>query len=295
MNIQQYPHRYLQRVRTPFCGQRPGDSGMKSIKYVIIAGCIAGIALIPAAVTQAAPEFNKVRQPTREQIQTMLLLNRQIAEVQRDIGRFFEDLRDHSCEDDAGGEKIFCEYYKIDENGVSLVPLTATKETFYGVRQRYILNESAAIYWKSEKPDFFRFDTRRGSIGKGAVLIKRLSGNSIGLPAAGDEGQPAAEAPADAAAAPLNLVVNELLSSGKGQFVNFRFPDGEEARDFVEKTDVDGTTKEINVVFVRDPNQQIRIMRDYFKKLKLLDHRLDWMARAKDARKAAEIERLLRQ
>lgn len=300
MNIQQCPHRYFDWVRPPVCGTGTSGFGMKSIKYLIITSCVAGIALIPLAVPQAAPEFNKVRQPTREQIQTMLLLNRQISDVQRDIGRFFEDLRDHTCEDDAGGEKIFCEYYKIDENGISLIPLMATKETFYGVRQRYILNESAAIYWKDEKPDFFRFDTRRGALGKGAVLIKRLSGNSIAPPPAteGQAEQPAPETQgqdAQNAATPLNLIVNELLSSGKGQFVNFRFPDGAEARDFVEKSDVDGTEKQINVVFVRDANQQIRIMRDYFKKLRLLDHRLDWMARAKDARKAAEIERLLRQ
>ena len=53
--------------------------------------------------------------------------------------------------------------------------------------------------------------------------------------------------------------------------------------------------QEIDVVFVRDPNQQIRIMREYLAKLKLLNRRLDWMARSKEARKAAEIERLLRQ
>ncbi|MCR9142674.1 MAG: hypothetical protein NXI24_10520 [bacterium] len=255
---------------------------MKLTKYIsctLVAGSLLAI-----SASEAAPEFNKVKEPTREQIATMELLNTQIATVQTDLGRFFEDLRDHSCEDDAGGEKIFCEFYKIQDNGVSLIPLTATVETFYGQRQRYILNEAATVSWQEGKPVSFRFDIRRGAIGKGAVLMKRLSGNTI-----------AGTATADSAKAPLNLVVNELLSSGKGQFVNFRFPTEEAERDRKEEIDIDGRKKEIDVVFVRDPNQKIRIMRTYLKKLKLLEHRLDWMARAKDARKAADIERLLRQ
>ncbi len=256
---------------------------MSFTKYIYSA-LLVGLVLA-ASGSQAAPEFNQIKKPTREQLATMELLNTQISRVQDDLGRFFEDLRDHTCEDDAGGEKIFCEYYKIQENGVSLIPLTATVETFYGQRQRYILNEAASVRWDAEKPVSFRFDTRRGALGKGAVLIKRLSGNSIAN----------GNATENASTAPLNLVVNELLSSGKGQFVNFRFPSGEEARDTKEEIDIDGRKAEIAVVFVRDPNQQIRIMREYLAKLKLLEHRLDWMARAKDARKAADIERLLRQ
>ncbi|MEQ9366273.1 MAG: hypothetical protein RIF32_18685 [Leptospirales bacterium] len=255
---------------------------MNLTKYFYSA-LVAGL-LLAGSGPQAAPEFNTVKTPTTEQVATMELLNSQISKVQDDLGRFFEDLRDHSCEDDAGGEKIFCNFYKIQENGVSVIPLTATVETFYGQRQRFILNEAATVRWQEGKPVSFRFDTRRGALGKGAVLIKRLSGNSI-----------VDSKLEESAKAPLNLVVNELLSSGKGQFVNFRFPSEEEVRDRKEEIDVDGRKQEINVVFVRDPNQKIRIMRAYLEKLKLLEHRLDWMARSKDARKAATIERLLRQ
>ena len=243
---------------------------------------LAGLVLAVSG-PQAAPEFNQVKAPTAEQLETMALLNRQIAEVQGDLARFFEDLRDVTCEDNGGGEKIFCNFYKIQADGVSLIPITATIETFYGQRERYVLNEVASVKWEGEKPVSFRFDTRRGTIGAGAVLLKQLSGNSIAGAAAGSPD------------VPLNLVVNELLSTGKGQFVNFRFPSEETLRDRKEEIEIDGVKQEIDVVFVRDPNQQIRIMREYLAKLKLLNRRLDWMARSKEARKAAEIERLLRQ
>ena len=255
---------------------------MHMTKYILIPALIASAVAFTAP--QAAPEFNQVQEPTPEQLQTMEMLTGQISEVQDDLGRFFEDLRDHTCEDGDTGQKIFCGYYKIQDNGVSVVPITATVETFYGQRQRFVLNEEATIRWENEKPVSFRFDTRRGAIGKGAVLIKRLSGNSIAEPAAANAAQP-----------PLNLIVNELLSSGKGQFVNFRFPTEKEVRDRKEEIDIDGRKSEIDVVFVRDPNQKIRIMREYLESLKLLERRLDWKARSEEARKAADIERLLRQ
>jgi hypothetical protein len=247
---------------------------------------LAALLLVLSRQGQAAPEFHQVKTATPEQEATIDLLNRQIFEAQTDLANYYEDLRDHSCEDGAGGQKIFCQYYKIQENGVSLVPLTATVETFYGQRQRYMLNEEASIQWDQERPVSIRFDSRRGELGKGAVLIKRLSGKAAPAPAASaDDG---------VATAPLNLVVNEMLSSGRGQFVNFRFATEAEVRDRREEIEIDGRKLEIDVVFVRDPNQKIGIMREYLRMLKLLNRRLDWMVRAANARRTAEIERMLR-
>ena len=51
----------------------------------------------------------------------------------------------------------------------------------------------------------------------------------------------------------------------------------------------------MEVVYVRDPAQKIQIMKEYLRLLRLLERRLDWNVRASQRRRAAEIERMLRQ
>lgn len=249
------------------------------------------IFLIQTGGLFAVDEFTRVREPNPEQKQVIATLTREIAAVQRDIERFYETLKERECGTFYGGENIYCEYYKIDQNGVSLVPLTSQVETYYGQRQRYVYNEQVSIKWNGPKIVGFDFSMRRGYIGKGQVLLKSLAGNSIitGEPAAGGQAQ------TTAAEAPLNLVVNELLSSGKGLYVNFRFPDQQmqDVRDRYEDIEVDGQKRNIQVIFIRDPDQKIRVMREYLRLLRLLERRLDWNVRAETARRASEVQRIL--
>lgn len=237
-----------------------------------------------AAPLFALEEFTRVRPPNPEQLKVMAGLAREIAETQRKLELFRVELENKSCGTFYGGENIYCEYYTIDQQTQrSIVPLTAQQETIYGQRQRYILNEQAIIQWNGPKIVSFTFESRRGFLGKGQVLWKRLSGNSI------------TDLPEDAADdAPLNLVVDEILTSGQGKYVNFRFPDQPDVRDTTEEIEVNGQKKPIEVVYVRDPATKIRMMREYLRQLKLLEHRLDWNIRSEAARRAAEVERYLR-
>ncbi len=255
----------------------------RRIALILIALLISGLFGLAAT-----PEFSGVRKPDPDQLRVMKTLNRQIAIEQKEIAAYHEDLQERECTATHGGEQIFCSYYQIDENGESLIPLNAVIETYYGQRQRFVRNELARVRWENEKPVFFQFEVRRGAIGKGAVLIKRIWGNTIAEQAEADENEVTTQAP-------LDLVVNELLSSGKGDFVNFRFPTEEVVRDSVQEVEIDGKKTEIQVIYVRDPAQKINIMKEYLRMLRLLNRRLDWTVRSKNARQAADIERMLRQ
>lgn len=255
----------------------------RRIALILIALLLSGLYGVAAT-----PEFSGVKKPDPDQLRVMKTLNHQIAIVQKEIAAYHEDLQERECTASHGGEQIFCAYYQIDENGESLIPLDAVIETFYGQRQRFVRNELAKVRWEDKKPVFFQFETRRGAIGKGAVLIKRIWGNTI----AGQAETPEEDVTTEA---PLDLVVNELLSSGKGDFVNFRFPTEDVVRDSMQTVNIDGRQTEIQVIYVRDPAQKINIMKEYLRMLRLLNRRLDWTVRAKNARQAADIERLLRE
>ncbi|MBX7059329.1 MAG: hypothetical protein K1X75_14795 [Leptospirales bacterium] len=246
---------------------------------------IAAVLLILAAGLQspayALEEFTRVREPNAEQKVTIEVLTREIMEVQKLLNGYRTELENKSCGTLYGGENIICAYYRIDASTQrSIVPLTAQQETIYGQRQRYVYNEQAIMQWQGNDIKNYVFESRRGFIGKGQVLWRRLSGNSI--------------VNAGAAETPLNLEVNEILASGRGLMVNFRFPNAPDVRDGKEQVEIDGQRREIDVIYVRDPETKINMMREYLRQLRLLERRLDWNIRAEAARREAEVGRLLR-
>ncbi|MBE7440377.1 MAG: hypothetical protein HS115_18145 [Spirochaetales bacterium] len=213
----------------------------------------------------ALPEFTRAEEPTPEQVATMQTIVKEIAEVQQDISTYFKDLEERGL---------------ITQNQSS-IPLTADVQTYYGDRNRYLLNEQGIINWQGEKIASFTFEQRRAVPRTGYIVKKRISANTV----------------VDMNKQELvDLYVNEILTSGKGMTLNFRFAQpGEDLRDRTEVIDVGGGRKQqVQVVYVRNMNQKLSIAREYKRLLKLLLRRLDWMVRSEEARKAAQIERLMK-
>jgi hypothetical protein len=238
-----------------------------SIPFFLLICVTVGVTLTPPL--GAVEEFTKVKQPTEEQKFTIKRLYGDIAEVQTDINLYFKDLQERN---------------KI-RNDSTVIPLTSVIQVKYGERGRNIFNEHVTIKWNGDKAVSYVFSQRQALIGSGQVIKKRLSASSIAGEVIEDDKTLGNKA--------MNLYVNEILTSGKGLTINFRFPTEEDLRDREEIIDVDGRKVKVLVVFVRQPNEKIRILREFYRLLKLTLRRIDWMVRVEEERKAAEIQRLL--
>src|SRR6185295_1318303 len=124
-------------------------------------------------------------------------------------------------------------------------------------------------------------------------LKRRISADSLPMPATGPSASTAA--PQNL---PINLVVNELLDSGKGAFVNFRLPETADVRDKKEANqetiEIDGIKRKTDVIYVRAHAEKMRLLREYVNMLKLTWRRIDWEVRSENARNEMEMQRVLR-
>lgn len=214
----------------------------------------------------------------------------EIARMQRRIESYYDYLerrKNNDCLMFHGGERIYCHYYSIDQNNYTYVPLFASQETVYGRRQRYMYNELAYFKWGADKKiEAFYFETRRGYLGTTRSMSRLIYGNSISdfNGAAVDEKRP-----------PMNLVVNEVLPTGKGRFARYSFPT--EAKVFdkpAEEMDIAGRKMNLKTIYLREPEDRLRVVRKYVKLLKRVEMRLQWNVHSGNVRRSAEVERILR-
>jgi len=224
---------------------------------------------------------NETSPNAREDAKAYLDLVKQIAELQGDIASLYQDLSERSRVTRA-----------LDQNGKPTGPLfsefeiQAETQTYYGQRDRYIYTEKVRLEWAEggQAPTIKTMvvTQRRGRIGQSYVLRRQLTADV--LPPVKTEQDPL----------PINLIVNELLDSGKGLFVDFRMPKDEKSRDGDETITVDGQKKEIKVIYMRSHAEKMRVLREYRNVLKLTWRRLDWEIRSQKARNANELDRILR-
>lgn len=224
---------------------------------------------------------NETSPNAREDAKAYLDLVNQIAELQGDIASLYQDLNERSRVTRA-----------LDQNGKPTGPLfsefeiQAETQTYYGQRDRYIYTEKVRLEWAEggQAPTIKTMvvTQRRGRIGHSYVLRRQLTADV--LPPVKTEKEPL----------PINLIVNELLDSGKGLFVDFRMPKDEKSRDGDETITIDGQKKEIKVIYMRSHAEKMRVLREYRNILKLTWRRLDWEIRSQKARNANELDRILR-
>ena len=281
-------------------------------RKVIITLLAAASLMFLATAIWASAEFSKVQKPTPEQICVILGLEREISAVQKDIQGYYKDLLDDPCKFEEGGDPttMDCRFYQIDKSsGWAIVPLASEMESFYGRRIRYVYAELGYIKWKEDKIESFRFEQKRTRL-TGDSMIKILTGNAVIDPTIGVlKGDKAVSVDIDECLkmkpeeieekrkpveTPLNMFVKEVLQSGMGSKINFRFTSSDDVRDQTEEIITDGRKEKVQVVYVRNYSQKIDITREYLRLLKLMRRRIDWNSRAVNYRKQMEIERILK-
>lgn len=213
-----------------------------------------------------ADEFTIIKKANPEQLEQIKFLETRIAETVKDIEKYHTDMKESG--------RIYKDSSKL--------PVTSEIQTYYGQRDRYKLDEEATISWTGDKISAITFQQRRGMLGRGYVVQKRFKVTSF---AVGDGTK---------GGTVVDLVVDELLESGRGLYVNFRFPGDQPVRDHEEEIEINGKKRTYNVVYVRDVDQKINLLREYLRMVQLTWRRIDWVVRAENARKSAEITRILR-
>lgn len=214
----------------------------------------------------ALSEFTSIQQPDEIQKRVIAGLMQEISSEQRDIQKYYIDLKEKS---------------RIRGNNETEVPLLSETRSDYGTRDRYLYSEEGHIFWKGEQIGSILFLQRRGLIGTGNILTKRISYDV----SQGDE----------AISGDINYIVTEELTSGRGLNVNFRFPAEKETdiRDREENMEVDGIRRMMKIVYVRNVETRISILRENLKMLKLMHRRVDWLIRSENRRNEREIQHLL--
>lgn len=223
--------------------------------------------IIRAGGLYPADEFTTIKQPNKEQLEQIKFLEERIAETVKSIEKYHTDMKETN------------RIYKDS----SKVPITSEIQTYYGQRDRYKLDEAATIAWTGDKISVLAFEQRRGMLGRGYVVRKRFKVTGFTV---GDEKGKGGTV--------VDLLVEELLESGRGLYVNFRFAGDQPVRDHEEEIEVDGKKRTYNVVYVRETEQKINILREYLRMVELTWRRVDWVVRVENSRKAAEIARILR-
>ncbi len=213
-----------------------------------------------------ADEFTTVKKANPEQLEQIKFLETRIVETVKDIEKYHTDMKESG--------RIFKDFSRL--------PVTSEIQTYYGQRDRYKLDEEALITWAGDKISAITFQQRRGMLGRGYVVQKRFKVTAFTV-GDGTKGGTV-----------VDLIVEELLESGRGLYVNFRFPGDQASRDHEEEIEIEGKKRTYNVVYVRETDQKINLLREYLRMVHLTWRRVDWVVRAENARKSAEITRILR-
>lgn len=214
----------------------------------------------------ALSEFTRVQQPNEMQKRIIADLMQEISSEQKDIQKYYTDLKEKN---------------RIQGNNETIVPLMAETRSDFGSKQRFFYSEEIRITWKGEQIGSLLFLQRRALIGTGNVLVKRISYDV----SQGDDG----------IQGDINYTITEELESGRGMNVNFRFPSEkeEDIRDREESMEVDGIKRMMKIVYVRNVETRISILREDLRMLKLAHRRIDWVIRSENIRHEREIQHLL--
>lgn len=248
---------------------------------------VIALLVLTVPLSLQANEFTATPKASKEEEAAYADLVKQVAAIQKDIEGYFIDLteRERIVQDkDANGKPTGPSYSEFE--------ITSEVQTYYGQRDRYVYTERVRLDWEikpgtqagtaSATIKGFNVSQRRGRVGRSYVLKRRITADV--LPQVQNEKDPL----------PLNLIVNELLDSGKGLFLNFRFPDAEVVRDKEETIDIDGMKKKIKVIYVRTHSEKMRLLREYRDVLQLTWRRIDWEIRSTRSRNEMEMQRILR-
>ncbi|MCB1174235.1 MAG: hypothetical protein KDK39_11740 [Leptospiraceae bacterium] len=246
-----------------------------------------------SATDPAAPseldEYIQVRPFSQGQKERYDSLIGQIALVQTKIESYYEHLK-RNGEDDCllhhGGEKIYCQYYTIPEDNVTWVPLQATKVSLYGRREKMMYNEMAYFRWQGTKIVEYFFETRKGYLGNDHTLHRLFYGNSI----AGDAKS------VDETKPPMGLVINEVLPTGKGTLARFAFAESNKVFDKQhDQVEINGKKITLGTIYLREPEERLRVVRKYLDLLKRLEMRLQWNVHIDNERRKAQLDSILRE
>lgn len=153
----------------------------------------------------------------------------------------------------------------IREDGTTEIPFAPFIRDEVGRRERHLINESAMIKWKDQSIEEVTFQQRKGLIGSGQIVKREIKYRVTA-------------SQTEATDVSLDFVVSELADGSRWERVNFRLPTtsaGE--RDHKETVEVRGMRQEMDVIYIRNIEVRIEILRENVRLTKDLRRRIEWL------------------
>ncbi|MCR9142832.1 MAG: hypothetical protein NXI24_11315 [bacterium] len=190
---------------------------------------------------------------------------RNIYEVSRKIERYYSFLQRMGLARD--GE-------------LSRIPLQATMRTEWGKRERKIYNGTMQIEWNGGRIASIMFEERKGVAGSGHLLRKTWYIREIGKKEARTNAAGQNEDKIVFDGISMNIVIGEKADSLYTRYYNYRFFTGRDLRDNDRDIGLPeyAALKDSPVIPVREPNQRIKLLREYLDALRLLERRINYLA-----------------
>ncbi len=222
---------------------------MIGYKFSLMGGLLLLVsALAPPMAAQV--NINKIDEPSEVQQEIIDSIFSDLSYEQNIIQSYFQDLEDLDM---------------VDQNQKTRLSLATTIKSEPVRREHYLINEEAFIQWKGKNIVDITFYLRKGLIGTGVIIKRHLTYHVI-------------PTTTDTTAPPIDFVVSEYINTNMGENVNFRYPAGTgSVRDHKEKVNIGGVEKEIMVIYIRDVNSRIKILRENNRLLNRLRRRIEWL------------------
>lgn len=251
----------------------PGDGAMIKMNQNQLNSRIPGpvLALLGALVFLQpvySQEYNRVEEPNMSQQQVIDSIFTEMAKATKEIESIHESLAEQKL---------------IDSESKTVVPYQSMVLENQGGMDRQLLTESAVIQWNGAQIQNVTFHQRKSTLGTGNMLKRQLTYNA----------QPP-EDQTDSAVSPLDIVISEFVSTTEGDHMNFRYPATTgEVKDHYEKIDVRGIEKKVMIVYVRDVQSRVDILRENLRLMKTLSRRLKWMLRYEAEKRKDKVRRFI--
>lgn len=162
----------------------------------------------------------------------------------------------------------------------SRIPLEATMVTEWGRRERNVYNGTMEIEWNAGRIASIMFQERKGVSNSGYLLRKIWYVRMIGRTEARPNATGQSENTVVFDGVSVNIVIGEKADSLYTRYYNYRFFTGRDVRDRDQDVGLPeyAANQDAPVLPVREPNQRIKLLREYLAALRLLERRINYLA-----------------
>lgn len=207
-----------------------------------------------------------IEKPTVDQQHQIDTLFSQIQEVEQSITSFYPDLK---------------ELNMIDEHDYTVLDLKNIVKPTYGTTERNLYTEYAIIKWQGKEISKIIFKQRKSLLGSDKTIRRIITYNVM------PEGT-------DTLQSPINVIAQEFISDLLGGYTNYRYPSTTgRVRDHRDEMVIEGQKREVPVVYIRDVDSRVSILREHLRLLRVMELRIRYYVYRMTRQKRERMQRFI--